>query len=83
MANGKTSDSVVVSAVVHAKLNSDQSSAEFCPTACSWVKMVGYHKCVEQTAEKGSSSRLEVITVIILKIIIFWIVMVSSLIAVH
>jgi hypothetical protein len=29
LANGKTSDPVVVSAVVHAKLNSDQISAEF------------------------------------------------------
>ena len=83
LANGKTSDPVAVSAVVHAKLNSDQISAEFCPTALSWLKMVGYHKCVEETAENGSSSTLEVITVTTLKIIIFWIVMASSLLAVH
>jgi len=51
MAKGKTSDPVVVSAVVHAKLNSDQSITEFFLTAFSWVKMIGYHKCVEQTAE--------------------------------
>jgi len=47
MANGKTSDPAVVSAVVRANLNRDQSSTEFCPAAFSWVKMVGYHKCVE------------------------------------
>lgn len=47
MANGKTNDPVVVSAVVHAKLNSVQSSTEFCPVAFSWVEMVGYHKCVD------------------------------------
>jgi hypothetical protein len=47
MANGKTSAPVVVSAVVHANLNSDQSSTEFCPAAFSWVKVLGYHKCVE------------------------------------
>jgi len=83
MANGRTSDPAVVSAVVHAKLNSDQSIPEFFPTAFSWVKMIGYHKCVEQTAEKGSTSTVEVIAVNTLKIIIFWIVMGSSLIAVH
>jgi len=82
-ANGRTSYPAVVSAIVHAKLNSDQSITEFFPTAFSWVKMLGYHKRVEQRAEKGSSSTLEVITVNILKIIIFWIVMGSSLIAVH
>jgi hypothetical protein len=41
MTNGKTSDPVVVSAVVHEKLNSDQISIEFCPSAFHWVKMVG------------------------------------------
>ena len=51
LANGKTSDPVVVSAVVHAKLNSDQISAEFWRTAFSWLKMVGYYKCVEQTSK--------------------------------
>jgi len=83
MANGRTSNPVAVSAVVLAKLNSDRSIAEFFSPAFSWVKMLGYHKCVEQTAEKGSSSRLEVITVNTLKIIVFWVVMASSLIAVH
>jgi len=83
MANGRTSDPVVVSAVVHAKLNSDQSITEFFPTAFSWGKMLGYQKCVEQTAQNVSSSTVEVIRVNILKIIIFWIVMGSSLIAVH
>jgi len=52
-ANGKINDPVVVSAVVHAKLKSDQIITEFFPTAFSWVKMLSYHKCVEQSAEKG------------------------------
>ena len=69
LANGKTSDPVVVSAVVHANLNSDRISTEFCPTVVSWVKMVGYYKCVERTAEKGPSSTLQVVTVNTLKII--------------
>jgi hypothetical protein len=37
MANGKTRDPVVVSAVVHARLNSDQFSTEFSSTAFNWV----------------------------------------------
>jgi hypothetical protein len=47
MANGKTSDPVVVCAVVYVKLNSVRSSIEFYSTASSYVKMVGYHKYVE------------------------------------
>jgi hypothetical protein len=69
MANGKTSDPVAVSAVVHAKLNNNRICTEFCPTIFCWVKKVGYHKCVEQTAEKGLYSTLEVVTVNTLKII--------------
>ena len=83
LANGKTSDPVVVRAVIHAKLKSDQISTEFCPTALSWVKMLRYHKCAEQTAEKWASSRLDVVTVNTLKLITFWIVLASSLIAGH
>ena len=44
LGNGKTSDRVLVSAVVHANLNSDRISSEFCPAVFSWVKMVGYYK---------------------------------------
>jgi hypothetical protein len=47
MANGKTSDTVVVCPVVNVQPNSDQISSEICPTAFSRVWMLGHHKCVE------------------------------------
>ena len=53
LANGKTSDPVVVSAVVHAKLNSDQISAEFCPAAVSWLKWLVTTNVFKQQLKRG------------------------------